>query len=94
MNGTIITKSHLIFEERMSDVRVEVGNPSYIVSGVIEMSDSLRKQIEKDAHQFGSWEAAMCMKLTAKVDGSQLDHEIRLKELPVTESVSFVTTNV
>jgi hypothetical protein len=94
MNVTIRTKSHLMFEERMSDVRVEVGNLSYIASGVIEVSDSLLKQIEKDAHQFGSWEAAMSMKLTAKVDDRYLEHEIRLQELPVTKSISFVTTNV
>lgn len=94
MNCTIRTRSHFMFEERMSDVRVEAGTPSYIASGVIEMSDSLRRQIEKDSHKLGSWEEAMLMKLTAVVDGSYLDHEIRLKELPVAESVSFLTTNV
>lgn len=94
MNVTIRTKSHLMFEERMSDARVEVGNPSYIASGVIEVSDSLLKQIEKDAHQFGSWEAAMQIKLTAEIDGRYIEHEIQLKDLPVSNSIYFITTNV
>lgn len=94
MNATIRTKSHFMFEEQISGVRIEIGDPSYIASGVIEVSDSLLKQIQNDAHQFGSWEAAMQIKLTAEIDGRYIEHEIQLKDLPVSNSIYFITTNV